>query len=366
MEMLNDGILSIDETEGEEISLTAELPSDQFTDEEKLQIESEKEDGDDEVKRIDLFASEDKEGDPLNSLLLSEDGITTLFMKKGGRVPFQGGGRDASSDDFGGGFAGPEGGASSGGNYGGNQNTGGGGNNYTGGGADQEDDVAQMMSDMNLTPDNAPDYTGSDYGFVVSEDEEKEKGGADYIGPKDKVRIQNEIINRKKDYDSFRNKSLRTFNVLRGAMSITNPFGFAKFVYDQEKKKKERIAEIDADLKMLETIGATKYTPHTDTIYQTLTQEKLDLTQPRSRDDDTGSDGPETIVEELMASNQVIEDRDETDIFNIWDKIKEKQAQRALLVEKGIIQDTAEMPQTKESMMLNSGGLANLFRVKTQ
>ena len=45
MEMLNNGILSIDETEGEEISLTAELPSDQFTDEEKLQIESEKEEG---------------------------------------------------------------------------------------------------------------------------------------------------------------------------------------------------------------------------------------------------------------------------------------------------------------------------------
>ena len=46
-----------------------------------------------------------------------------------------------------------------------------GGNVNTGGG-DQEDDVAQMMSDMNITPDNAPDYTGSDYGFVVSEDEE--------------------------------------------------------------------------------------------------------------------------------------------------------------------------------------------------
>ena len=108
--MLNDGILSIDETEGEEISLTAELPSDQFTDEEKLQIESEKEDGDDEVKRIDLFASEDKEGDPLNNLLLGEDGITTLFMKKGGRVPFRGGGADASSDDFGGSTSGGTGG----------------------------------------------------------------------------------------------------------------------------------------------------------------------------------------------------------------------------------------------------------------
>jgi len=366
--MLNDGILSIDETEGEEISLTAELPSDQFTDEEKLQIESEKEDGDDEVKRIDLFASENKEGDPLNNLLLGEDGITTLFMKKGGRVPFQGGGRDASSDDFGGGYSGgatsdgPAGGASSGGNYGGNQNTGGGGNNYTGGGADQEDDVAQMMSDMNLTPDNAPDYTGSDYGFVVSEDEEKEKGGADYIGPKDKVRIQNEIINRKNKYDSFTQSALRGVKTIGSFMSITNPFSFAKFVYDMNKKKNERIAEIDADLKMLETIGATKYTPHTDTIYQTLTQEKLDLTQPRSRDDDTDSDGPETIVEELMASNQVIEDRDETDIFNIWDKIKAKQAQRSMLVEKGIIQDNTQ----DQTMMLNSGGLANLFRVKTQ
>ena len=121
--MLNDGILSIDETEGEEISLTAEGP--QLTEEERLRIESEKEEGDDdEVKRIDLFASEE-EGDPLNNLLLGEDGITTLFMKKGGRVPFQGGGRDASSDDFGGGFAGqgsgslgPAGGQSSGGNYG--------------------------------------------------------------------------------------------------------------------------------------------------------------------------------------------------------------------------------------------------------
>ena len=90
MEMLNDGILSIDETEGEEISLTAEGP--QLTEEERLRIESEKEEGDDEdVKRIDLFASEDNEGDPLNNLLLGEDGITTLFMKKGGRVPLKDG-----------------------------------------------------------------------------------------------------------------------------------------------------------------------------------------------------------------------------------------------------------------------------------
>ena len=75
-------------------------------------------------------------------------------------------------------------------------------------------------------------------------------------------------------------------------------------------------------------------------------------------------DGP--VIEQIIAANQVIEERDETDIFDIWDRIKAKQAQRALLVEKGIIQDNSEIPQTKEAMMLNSGGLANLFRVKTQ
>ena len=121
MEMLSNGILDIEDTEGEEISLTAEAP--QLTEEERLRIESE--DEEDGEKRIDLFASEDGEADPLNKLLMAEDGISTLFMKKGGRVPLRGGGMDASSDDFGGSTSdGPAGGASSGGNYGGNQNTG--------------------------------------------------------------------------------------------------------------------------------------------------------------------------------------------------------------------------------------------------
>ena len=63
-----------------------------------------------------------------------------------------------------------------------------------------------------------------------------------------------------------------------------------------------------------------------------------------------------------MVAQETIEDRDETDIFNIWDKSKAKPAQRSMLVEKGIIQDNTQ----DQTMMLNSGGLANLFRVKTQ
>ena len=58
------------------------------------------EDEEDGEKRIDLFASEDGEADPLNKLLMAEDGISTLFMKKGGRVPFRGGGQDASTPSF--------------------------------------------------------------------------------------------------------------------------------------------------------------------------------------------------------------------------------------------------------------------------
>ena len=78
-----------------------------------------------------MFASENGEADPLNKLLMAEDGISTLFMKKGGRVPFRGGGQDASSDDFGGGTSGGTGGGTGGGadassdDFGGNQNTGG-------------------------------------------------------------------------------------------------------------------------------------------------------------------------------------------------------------------------------------------------
>ena len=391
--MLSNGILDIEDTEGEEISLTAEAP--QLTEEEKLRIESE--DEEDGEKRIDLFASEDGEADPLNKLLMAEDGISTLFMKKGGKATKNikgqphmlayitpgeaktlenlGGQKTMTkegipayppSDNYGGDWGGSSNdfsGMDSGGwdpgvsspgttSSGGNVNTGG----------DQEDDVAQMMSDMNITPDNTPNYTGSDYGFVISEDEQTEKGGSDYIGPIDRVRINQDIVDRKKKYDSFSQSALRGIKTIGSFMSITNPFSFAKFVYDQKKKQNQRIAEIDADLALLDKIEATKFTPHTDTIYQMLEQEKLDLTQPKSQKDDGTGDGPETIVEELMAAQETIEDRDETDIFDLWDRIKSNQAKRAMLVEKDIIQDN----KPEETMMLNSGGLANLFRVKTQ
>ena len=234
-------------------------------------------------------------------------------------------------------------------------------------GDDQEDDVATMETNMGVTTDHSPNYTGSDLGWVVSEDEETEIGGADYIGPKDKVRIHNEILNRKKKYDNPLEQGKRAFGLYRSfpkptGIPLVDILSFGYFAYKQNEKKKERIAEIDADLELLDKIGATKFTPHTDTLYQTLEQEKLDLTQPKSPKDSDGGDTPPApvvapVTEEIedsyaMAGNWLQGYRD----------LKAKQALSASLQEKWA--DEREWQQ--ETMFANSGGLANLFRVKNQ
>jgi hypothetical protein len=126
--------------------------------------------------------------------------------------------------------------------------------------------------------------------------------------------------------------------------------------------KNDLLDSIQTEIGNLKDLGIPDFTPHTDTPIQTLEQLELDLTQKDKDEDDERDDSTPPIIEQIMASNQVIENRDETDIFNIWDQIKDKQAQRAMLVEKGIIQDNTQ----DQTMALNSGGLANLFRVKTQ
>ena len=219
---------------------------------------------------------------------------------------------------------------------------------------------------MNITPDHSPDWTGPDRGWVVSEDEETEIGGADYIGPKDKVRIHNEILNRKKKYDSPLEQGKRAFNLYRSVPKTSTGIPlvdlalFGIFAFQQNKKKKERIAEIDADLELLDKIGAPKHHHSVDTIYQKLTQEKLDLIQPRSRDEDTGGDGPEAPV--VAPVTEEIEDSYAMagDWLQSYRDLKAKQALSASLQEKWA--DEREWQQN--TMFANSGGLANLFRVK--
>ena len=371
--MLSNGILDIEDTEGEGISLTAEAP--QFTEEEKLRIESEKENGDDEEeKRIDLFASEDGEADPLNKLLMAEDGISTLFMKKGGRVPFRGGGQDASSDDFGVSSS-DQGETSSDSGFGGENTSSNNNNNDNTGDGGWEN--TQSYEDFNKTERADPDALDmqdylTDYVNVNQKNiEQKEyddlpSAKKDMIEVKKKQVYLNNLKKVREDIDKQLDVRVATQAKNFVVNAALNAIPFGQIAYQVG-----RFFGVVPDL---------KGTVPTDISGNIISKNKVtgaDLgfydpdEYPEMWDDgpDNITDDDKTVIQEIMSATKTIEDRDETDIFDIWDKIKEKQTQRAMLVEKDIIQDNEPLPITKESVssqLLNNGGLANLFRVKTQ
>ena len=84
------------------------------------------------------------------------------------------------------------------------------------------------------------------------------------------------------------------------------------------------------------------------------------------KDDDTGGDGP--TLPQVLPIGEEIEEYEDTYAMSPWDRIKANQAKRALLVEKGIIQENPIVDEsvTDITMQANRGGLANLFRVKNQ
>jgi hypothetical protein len=80
-------------------------------------------------------------------------------------------------------------------------------------------------------------------------------------------------------------------------------------------------------------------------------------------------DGPETIIPGVIDDTN--EEFIDFSLMSALDKIRANQLRRKGLVEDGIIQDNetielASLPKTKEEFKLNSGGLAGLFKVKTQ
>ena len=111
----------------------------------------------------------------------------------------------------------------------------------------------------------------------------------------------------------------------------------------------------------MKAAGDTAFTPHTDTALQLAEQLMIDLNTPK-KDEDTSDDGPEApvvapVTEEIedsyaMGGNWLQSYRD----------LKAKQALSASLQEKWA--DEREWQQN--TMFANSGGLANLFRVKNQ
>ena len=136
--------------------------------------------------------------------------------------------------------------------------------------------------------------------------------------------------------------------------------------FKTNKAKNEFITEIKNTIANFTELGLPTHSPHTDTDIQKLNQELLDLTQTKDEDDDKGDDGP--TLPQVVPVHEEIEEYEGTYAMSPWDRIKANQQKRAMLVEKGIIQENPIVDEsvTDITMQANKGGLANLFRVKNQ
>ena len=124
-----------------------------------------------------------------------------------------------------------------------------------------------------------------------------------------------------------------------------------KSMYDLEKKYKtdmQKLKDISIDK------GWAKHHHAVDTPMQTIEQLMMDTIRVREDDDTKGDEGPIPIIKPitLEVDDQYAQGYGMSDL----DRIRANQAKRSMLVEKGIIEE--------DIFEANSGGLANLFRVK--
>jgi len=221
--------------------------------------------------------------------------------------------------------------------------------------------------------------------FAIQEDirrREEEK----YDKPEDKfdfsrtgkLERQQIIINNARDQweqvrDSTNEKLKKKVGkkIVQGLLLGGVTFGIGDFVsvmvqgYKQNKAKQEFIGVINDTIAEYKDLGIPEHSPHTDTLIQKLNQEILDLTQTRDTEDE-GPDGPPLTIDVLAETQEAVEEA--PDMISMMDRIRANQAKRAMLVDKGIIQENPIVDEsvTDITMTANKGGLANLFRVKKQ
>ena len=326
------------------------LPGEDFTTYYNRIMKVENDTGTEEVESLNLLAENQ---DPLN---LSE-GVTTLFQAKdGGRIGFKRG----TSGAPGGGDPGM---TSGGGNKGRQDPMGG-----------RTDQTAQEMREAD------PDQFGG--GMNIGGD--GNKGGDNYKDPilgmvKTPKQQHDDILDR----NAHRFKSLKDltldqktrwakdkyedFKTAKGFMSIAaGPFGWlsaGKAVLDANKRKKETITQLKTDIKTLTDLGYPTHHHTVDTLIQSLNQEILDMTQHKDQKDTKGDGVAPVPLPVVMDEMAEATDEGAIDMFDAWGEIKRKQALNASLQAKW----AAEKEAKDQSFILaNSGGLANLFRVKNQ
>ena len=164
-------------------------------------------------------------------------------------------------------------------------------------------------------------------------------------------------------------KAYKTAKDLKSAFAVHPVIGVIAALFPGNKEKKEReaeIAKLEKQIGLLEDWDLDTRHHAVDTPMQILEQRILDLTQPRTRDDTVGGDGPpEVPITIPVVMDEMGGATGQIDMFDAWSDIKQKQALRAALFAD---EDQAKVGEWvgDQRLLVNSGGLANLFRVKNQ
>ena len=199
------------------------------------------------------------------------------------------------------------------------------------------------------------------------------------FSPTGKIQRQKIIIkNARNQWDKVKNSTNEKLKKKVGSKIVSQlflggaTFGIKDIIdvmvagYKQGKAKNEFIEVLNESIETYQDLGIPEHSPHTDTLIQKLNQEILDLTQTRKKpDEDTGGDGPlpPISIPEVTETLAKATDEGEIDMFDAWGEIKRKQALNASLQAKWAAEQEA---RDQSFMVANSGGLANLFRVKKQ
>ena len=311
-------------------------------------------------------------------------GVKSLFQAKdGGRIGlYQGGGPHAggygttsSSSNTGGGGH-PHGGVAS--QYSGSTSTGSGRTRIQ---EDRAEDERKKAADLAFSRSPAADEEKYDSWEQMLQDKYPGQG----VDAKELHynKQKNEVILNKarQDWFAVRDKYNDKYKKKVGKMIIDGllgkgvTFGIGSIIemmvdgYKTNKAKQEFISDIQKTIANFTELGLPTHSPHTDTDIQILNQEILDLTQKTKDDDDTGDDGPSSLPPQLggPSTEEMAIDYD----FMGWmraNQARKKAREEKIEREKVARADNPIVGTTEMDIIAlgNSGGLANLFRVKNQ
>jgi hypothetical protein len=240
------------------------------------------------------------------------------------------------------------------------------------GGGDQEDDVAQMMSDMGITPDHSPDYSG-DRGWVEAE---TDYGAGDYSTKSDraydfdfmyghKVKPKDQWTEHNKRNAWIEKKQLgkEMFDAFKFGVG---PMSMIKFAWGQNKKKKAEKEHLQKMIDRMKKEGDDQFNPHMDSPLQIAEQLMIDLNTPKKQpDQDNRGDGVTGVA---SITYDDIEDTNKKELASSrWRQEQEKvDRSKQMAYWRMMMAPYMSAQGGRVPAGYNTGGLSNLFRLKNR